>query len=91
MAIHSDKSSDKGPENRIEKILPSTSKVLKDSLEEIEIVRRISDAETIQRISNEKDRAYQKSRELKKSTSNSVTNYLEVRARRRRMKKTRLE
>ena len=30
MAIHRDKSSDKGPENRIERIPPATSKVLKD-------------------------------------------------------------
>ena len=41
IAIHRDKSSDKGPENRTEKILPSTSKVFKNSLEEIAIVQRI--------------------------------------------------
>ena len=57
MTMHSDKSSDKGPENRIEEILPSTSKVFKDSLKEIAIVQRIRDTETLQRLSNEKDRA----------------------------------
>ena len=67
MAIHSDKSSDKGPENRIEKILPFTSKVFKDSLEEIEVVRRIRDAETLQRMSDEKDRAEQRSREFEEA------------------------
>ena len=67
IAIHSDKSSDKGPENRIEKILPSTSKVFKDSLEEIALVQRIRDAETLQRQSDEKDRADQKCREFKEA------------------------
>ena len=67
MAIHSDKSSDKGPEHRIEKILPLTSKVFKDSLEEIGIVRRIRDAETLQRMNNEKDRDDQKSREFEEA------------------------
>ena len=57
IAIHCDKLSDKGPENRIEKILPSTSKVFKDSLEEIAIVQRIRDTETLQRMSDETDRA----------------------------------
>ena len=45
MAIHSDESSDKRPENRIEKILPSMSKVFNDSLEEKAKVQRIRDAE----------------------------------------------
>ena len=67
MPIHSDKSSDKGPENRIEKILPSTSKVFKDSLEEIAIVQRIRDAETLQRMSDEKDNADQKCREFEEA------------------------
>ena len=35
MVKHSDKLSDRGPENSVEKILPSQSKVFKDSLEEI--------------------------------------------------------
>ena len=56
MAIRRDKSSDKGPKNRIQKILPLTGKVFKDSLEE-----------TLQRLSNEKDRADQKTRECKKA------------------------
>ena len=64
MAIHSDHLSDKGPENRIEKILPSTSKVFKDSLEEIAIVQRIRDAETLQRLRDEIHRADQKTREF---------------------------
>ena len=67
MAIHRVKLSDKGPENRIEKILPWTSKVFKDSLEEIAIVQRIRDAETLQRLSDEKDRADQKCREFKEA------------------------
>ena len=68
MAIHSDKLSDKGPENRIEKILlPLTSKVFKDILEEIVIVPRIRDAETLQRMSNEKDRDDQKSKEFEEA------------------------
>ena len=68
MAIHSDKLSDKGPENRIEKILlPLTTKVFKDILEEIVIVPRIRDAETLQRMSNEKDRDDQKSKEFEEA------------------------
>ena len=67
MAIHSDKSSEKGPENRIEKILPSTSKVFKDSMKEIVIVQRIRDAETLHTLSNEKDRADQRTREFEKA------------------------
>ena len=62
--MHSDKSSDKGPEKRIEKILPLTSKVFKDSLEEIAIVQRIRDEETIQRLRDETDKADQKTREF---------------------------
>ena len=34
MSIHGDKSSDKGPNNRMEKIITPMSKVLKDNLEE---------------------------------------------------------
>ena len=49
MAIHGDKSSDKGPENRMEKIITPTSKVLKDNLEEKAIGQRIRDEEIIQR------------------------------------------
>ena len=67
MAIHSDKSSDKGPENRREKILPSTSQMFKDSLEEIAIVQRIRDAETLQRLRDETERADQKTREFEKA------------------------
>ena len=67
MAIHSDKSSDKGPENRIEKILPSTSKVIKDSLEETAIGQRIRDEETIQKLRDETGRSDQKTREFEKA------------------------
>ena len=67
MAIHKDKSSDKGLENRIEKILPLASKVFKDSLEEIAIVQRIRDEKTIQRLRDETDRADQKTREFEKA------------------------
>ena len=66
MPIHSDKSSDKGPENRIEKILPLTSKVFKDSLEEIAIVLRIRDEETIQRLRDEQIELIRKPENSKK-------------------------
>ena len=48
MVIHSDKLSGRGPENSVEKILPSQSKVFKDSLEEIAPVLRNMDTETLQ-------------------------------------------
>ena len=67
MVIHSDKLSDRGPENSIEKILSSQSKVFKDSLEEIAPVLRNMDAETLQRMSDERDRTDQKNRELEES------------------------
>ena len=67
MVIHSDKLSDRGPENSVEKILPSQSKVFKDSLEEIATVRRNKDAETLQQMIDRRDRADQKCRELGES------------------------
>ena len=64
MAIHGDKSSDKGPENRMEKIITPTSKVLK---EEKAIGQRIRDEETAQRLRDETERSIQKTRELEKA------------------------
>ena len=59
MTIHGDKSNDKEPENRKEKILLLTSKVIKDSLEETAIGQRIRDEEIIQRLRDEVDRSDQ--------------------------------
>ena len=41
--------------------------MFKDSLEEIAIVQRIRNAETLQRLSHEKDRTDQKTREFEKA------------------------
>ena len=67
MAIHVDKSSDKGPENRMDKIITTTSKVLKDNLEEKAIGHRIRDEETAQRLRDETERSIQKTREFEKA------------------------
>ena len=59
MAIHRDKSNDNGPENRMEKIITLTSKVLKDNLEEKAIGQRIRDEETAQHLRDETERSIQ--------------------------------
>ena len=54
-------------ESSVERIYPSLSELFEDSLEEIAPVRRNMDATTLQRLSNARDRADQKYREMEGS------------------------